>query len=76
MKPVCLVLGAGAGIGGTVARRFAREGYHARLCRRSDAAGLDKLVDAIVSDGGSATGFLLNAVEPDAIEERVAADRG
>ncbi len=34
MKPVCLVIGAGAGIGGNVARRFAQEGYHACLCRR------------------------------------------
>ena len=25
MKPVCLVIGAGAGIGGNVARRFAQE---------------------------------------------------
>jgi NAD(P)-dependent dehydrogenase (short-subunit alcohol dehydrogenase family) len=73
MKPVCLVLGAGAGIGGTVARRFAQEGYHACLCRRTDSDGLDKLVEAIRSDGGSATGFLLNALEPDTIEDRVAA---
>jgi len=73
MKPVCLVLGAGAGIGGTVARRFAREGYHACLCRRSDSAGLDKLVEAIRADGGSATGFMLNAIEPGSIEDRVAA---
>jgi NAD(P)-dependent dehydrogenase (short-subunit alcohol dehydrogenase family) len=73
MKPVCLVMGAGAGIGGNVARRFAQEGYHAVLCRRSDLEGLDKLVDSIKEDGGSATGFLLNAVEPDTIEERVAA---
>ena len=73
MKPVCLVLGAGAGIGGTVARRFAQEGYHACLCRRSDAAGLDELVGAIERDGGSATGFLLNAIEAGAIEYRVAA---
>lgn len=36
MKPVCLVLGAGAGIGGTVAKRFAKEGYHSCLCRRSE----------------------------------------
>lgn len=71
MKPVCLVLGAGAGIGGTVGRRFAHEGYHACLCRRSDLAGLDRLVGAIENDGGSATGFLLNAIEPGAIEERV-----
>jgi NAD(P)-dependent dehydrogenase (short-subunit alcohol dehydrogenase family) len=66
-------MGAGAGIGGTVGRRFARAGYHAVLCRRSDAEGLDKLVGAIQADGGSATGFLLNAVEPNTIEERVAA---
>jgi NAD(P)-dependent dehydrogenase (short-subunit alcohol dehydrogenase family) len=71
MKPVCLVMGAVAGIGGTVG--FAKEGYHAVLCRRSDLEGLDKLVDAIQSEGGSATGFLLNAVEPNTIEERVAA---
>jgi NAD(P)-dependent dehydrogenase (short-subunit alcohol dehydrogenase family) len=73
VKPVCLVIGAGAGIGGTVGARFAREGYHACLCRRTDAAGLDRMVEAIQRDGGSATGFLLNALEPEAIESRVAA---
>jgi NAD(P)-dependent dehydrogenase (short-subunit alcohol dehydrogenase family) len=73
MKPVCLVIGAGAGIGGTVGTRFAREGYHAVLCRRSDEDGLRKLVEGIEGEGGSATGFLLNAVEPDCIEDRVAA---
>ena len=36
MKPVYLVVGAGAGIGGTVGKRFAEEGYHSVLCRRSD----------------------------------------
>jgi NAD(P)-dependent dehydrogenase (short-subunit alcohol dehydrogenase family) len=71
MKPVCLVVGAGAGIGGHVARRFAREGYHAVLCRRSDQAGLDALVAQIKESGGQASGFLLNAVEPDAIEDTV-----
>ncbi|MFM9863069.1 MAG: SDR family NAD(P)-dependent oxidoreductase [Micropepsaceae bacterium] len=73
MKPVCLVIGAGAGIGGTVGRRFAQEGYHAVLCRRTDLDGLNRLVDEIKSDGGSATGFLLDATEADAIESRVAA---
>lgn len=72
MQPVCLVIGAGAGIGGNVARRFAREGYHAVLCRRTDEEGLQTLVESITADGGSASGFLLNAVEPDSIEERVA----
>ena len=73
MKPVCLVIGAGAGIGGNVARRFAREGYHAVLCRRSDEDGLNRLVETIKSEGGSATGFMLDATQPDAIEDRVAA---
>ena len=35
MKPVCLVIGAGAGIGGTVGARFAREGYTACVVRRT-----------------------------------------
>ena len=54
MKPVCLVLGAGAGIGGTVAAKFASEGYHSYLCRRSDQEGLDKLIKGIEDAGGSA----------------------
>ncbi len=73
MKPVCLVMGAGAGIGGTVGARFAQEGYHAVLCRRSDEDGLNRLVDGILEAGGVASGYLLNAVDDDAIEERIAA---
>ena len=76
MQPVCLVIGAGAGIGSNVASRFAREGYHAVLCRRSDEEGLKRSVAQIASDGGTASGFLLNAVAPDAIEERIAAVEG
>lgn len=72
MKPVCLVVGAGAGIGGNVGKKFAKEGYHAVLCRRSDQEGLDKLTRDIVDDGGSATGVLLNAVEDNSIEELIA----
>tara|TARA_B000000437_G_scaffold183832_1_gene140304 strand:+ start:281 stop:1045 length:765 start_codon:yes stop_codon:yes gene_type:complete len=72
MKPVCLVVGAGAGIGGTVGKRFAEEGYHSVLCRRSDEGGLNRLVANIKEGGGEASGFLLNAVEENSIEERVA----
>lgn len=71
-KPVCLVIGAGAGVGGTVGRRFAAEGFHAVMCRRSDGAGLNALVAQIQAEGGVATGMLVNAVEPDAIENLVA----
>ena len=71
MKPVCLIIGAGAGIGGNVGRKFAQEGFHAVLCRRSDEAGLNSMVEEINSSGGSASGFLLNAIEENSIEERV-----
>jgi NAD(P)-dependent dehydrogenase (short-subunit alcohol dehydrogenase family) len=71
MKPVCLVLGAGAGIGGTVAAKFASEGYHACLCRRSDQAGLDQMVRQIEEHGGSASGYLINAVEENTLEDLI-----
>ena len=73
MQRVCLVIGAGAGIGSHVGSRFAHEGYHAVLCRRTDEEGLSRAVAAIVAEGGAASGFLLNAVAPDTIEERIAA---
>lgn len=72
MKKVCIVIGAGAGIGGHVAKKFAAEGYHSVLCRRSDEAGLSQLVGDIQSDGGSASGVLLNAVHDGAIENLIA----
>jgi len=66
MKPVCLVIGAGAGIGGTVAKRFAVGGYHSVLCRRTNEEGLNNMVADIQADGGDATGYLLNvALEND-----------
>ncbi|PCI75961.1 MAG: short-chain dehydrogenase [SAR86 cluster bacterium] len=73
MKPVCLVIGAGAGIGGTVGKRFAQENYHAVLCRRSNEEGLANLVLQIKEEGGDASGFLLNAVDEGSIEERIVA---
>jgi len=72
MKKVCLVIGAGAGIGGSVGRKFAQEGYHAALCRRSDEEGLNKMVSEIEAQGGSASGHLVNAVKEGAIEDLVA----
>jgi len=41
------------------------------LCRRSDQDGLDKLVSKIQTNGGEATGFILNAVEEGSIEKRI-----
>ena len=79
MKDVCLILGAGSGIGGHVGKRFAREGYQVALARRSDRAGLDILVAEIEAEGGSATGCLINAVDKGAIEsliEQVESEQG
>jgi NAD(P)-dependent dehydrogenase (short-subunit alcohol dehydrogenase family) len=79
MKPVCLVLGAGAGIGGSVGKRFAAGGYHSVLCRRSDQEGLDRLIVDIEQDGGTASGILLNAIDEDAIVnlvEKIERDTG
>jgi NAD(P)-dependent dehydrogenase (short-subunit alcohol dehydrogenase family) len=73
VKKVCLIIGAGAGIGGSVGNRFAKEGYHAALCRRSDGNGLQALVNRIEEEGGSASGHLLNAVEDNALETLVTA---
>jgi NAD(P)-dependent dehydrogenase (short-subunit alcohol dehydrogenase family) len=61
MKPVCLVIGAGAGIGAIAGRRFAQAGYHAVLCRRSDEKGLRRLVEEIEMECAVASGFLLDA---------------
>ncbi|MEE4302124.1 MAG: SDR family NAD(P)-dependent oxidoreductase [Pseudomonadales bacterium] len=68
MAGVCLVLGAGAGIGGTAAARFAAGGYHSVLCRRSDGEGLERLVSEIREAGGHATGRLVDATQEGAIE--------
>ncbi|MDB4309202.1 SDR family NAD(P)-dependent oxidoreductase [Porticoccaceae bacterium] len=73
MKPVCLVVGAGAGIGGTTGKRFAAEGYHSVLCRRSDQEGLNTLVADIQAEGNDATGFLFNVANEGAIETLIAA---
>ena len=70
-KPVCLIIGASAGIGGNVGKKFAKEGYHTVLVRRSDEAGLNKLVADISAAGDSAVGRLLNAAQEDAIENLI-----
>ena len=70
-KPVFLVIGAGAGIGGHVAKKFAAEGYHAVLARRTDEGGLAKIIAEIEDVGGSSTGHLLNAAKENTIETLV-----
>ena len=71
MEKVCLVIGAGAGIGGTVAKKFAADGYHSYLARRTDEDGLNKLITEIKELGGKASGSLLNVIEENSIENLV-----
>ena len=70
-KKVCLVIGAGAGIGVNVAKKFSMSGYHAVISRRTNQEGLDNSVKDIEKAGGNATGFLLNAIEENSIENLI-----
>lgn len=69
MTKVCMVIGAGSGIGGHVANHFSRAGYHSVLCRRTNSAGLNRLVRQIKRNGNQATGIVMNAIEPNTIED-------
>ena len=68
---VCLVIGAGAGIGVNMATRFSEAGMVVCLCRRSDQNGLNKSIDALQADGWTAHGFIVDAVKPGAVESLV-----
>jgi NAD(P)-dependent dehydrogenase (short-subunit alcohol dehydrogenase family) len=55
-RKVALVIGAGDGTGGAIAKRFAREGFVACVTRRN-AEKLEPLLDEIHAAGGEAHGF-------------------
>lgn len=59
-----LVLGAGPGLGLAVARRFGQEGYAAALVGRA-ADEVVPLVEALASDGVSATAHGVDLADPD-----------
>ena len=71
MSKVCLVLGAGRGIGATVAKKFALEGFHSYLCRRSDQSALEESIAEIKNQGGLASGELIDATKENVIEELI-----
>jgi NAD(P)-dependent dehydrogenase (short-subunit alcohol dehydrogenase family) len=79
-RGVCLVIGAGEGLGASIARAFAREGLGVCVTRRprhTDA--VDKLAETIRAEGGEAYGFGLDArVEEDvvALIERIEREIG
>jgi len=67
-KGVALIIGAGAGLGGAVARRFAREGYQTCVTRRY-VERLDGLVAEIEQAGGTVHPFGVDARKEEAVQE-------
>jgi len=62
----CLIVGAGAGLGASLARAFAREGLTVCLTRRPrHREALDALVAEIEASGGEARGFGVDARSED-----------
>lgn len=70
-QPLILVLGAGPGLGLSVARRFGREGYAAALAGLS-AEAMQPLVDILGAEGITAFGFGLDLVDEVAVRAGVA----
>lgn len=65
MKGSVIIIGAGPGLGSSLARKFAKEGYHVFVVRRErHSEELNSLCDEIKEFGGSAT-----AIPSDAREE-------
>ena len=64
---VAVVYGAGGGIGGAVARAFAREGAKVFLTGR-DLAPVELVAKQIVADGGSAEAAEVDALDEQAID--------
>lgn len=78
-RRAALIVGAGSGIGGAVARRFAREGLVACCVRRTDTEKLAALVADIRAAGGEAVALRCDATcEADvgALVRRVEAEVG
>lgn len=66
---VAVVVGAGPGLGGAVARRFAREGFTIAALRRRHGDELQALCRQITDAGGRAHGFELDARREEAVVE-------
>ena len=65
MKGSVIIIGAGPGLGSSLARKFAKEGHHVFVVRRErHSKELNSLCDEITESGGSAT-----AIPSDAREE-------
>lgn len=74
MSKVIAIFGAGPGLGASVARRFAREGFRVALvARRKDR--LDALVEQLTADGIETAGFPADLSQPTEVPDLIAAIR-
>lgn len=64
---VAAVLGVGPGLGSSVARRFAREGYSVALMARSEE-DLSEIRQEIEGEGGTTATFGTDATDPESVE--------
>lgn len=60
------IIGAGSGLGLTVARRFAREGFSVALVARNQAR-VDELAATLTDEGFTAQGFIANVRDRDSL---------
>jgi short-subunit dehydrogenase len=66
-----LLIGAGPGVGGAVARRFAEGGYHVTLVARS-TDGLAKLADGLSDTGAAIDTLIADASDPEGLRATLA----
>ena len=80
LKPSCLIIGAGDGVGSAIARAFAREGLAVCITRRPrNLEALKAVAASIRADGGEAHAFGVDArneAEMIALVDRIEADIG
>lgn len=80
LKPSCLIVGAGDGVGSAIARSFAREGLAVCITRRArNLESLEAVATSIRADGGEAHAFGVDArneAEMIALVDRIESDIG
>jgi NAD(P)-dependent dehydrogenase (short-subunit alcohol dehydrogenase family) len=69
-SPLLLVLGAGPGLGLSVARRFGREGYAVALAGQT-AEDMQPLVETLAAEGITASGLGVDLTDPSAVDDLV-----
>ena len=74
MPKTIAIFGAGSGLGASIARRFAAEGFRVALIARTKDR-LDTLVEQLTAEGIDATGFTADLAAPDEIPALISAIR-